>query len=71
MDMSVNKFSLIFFIKNLFFLPPPQTKTFGNLFLISDKFKDKDVPINLAVKSVKVVVPSSRLSPRAKEISKL
>ena len=65
-----DKFSLIFFNKTLFFLPPPQSNT---SFIISLEFlrdKDNSSPIILAVKSVKVVTPSSKFNPRTKEISK-
>ena len=67
---SIIKFCGIFFfilsIKILFFLPPPQTKTFLTLVVNEDKAS----PIIFAVKSVSVAVPSSRESPLAKETSK-
>ena len=68
--MLLNKFSLIFFNKTLFFLPPPQTRTsfIFCLEFVIDKFNS--CPIIQAVKSVRVVAPSSSDNPLANEISK-
>ena len=66
----LDKFSLIFFNKTLFFLPPPQIRT---SFMFCSELVIEEVnscPITLAVKSVRVVAPSSVDNPRANEISK-
>ena len=70
MFMFKEEFSFIFFNKILFFLPPPHTKI--SLIFSLDEFNNLLIssPIILAVKSVKVATPSSRLSPLAKDISK-
>ena len=64
------KFSLIFSKRGLFFRPPPQINTSWIFFLDSLREKDNSSPMTLAVKSVSVVTPSSKLKPLTKETSK-
>ena len=68
--MALCKFSLIFFNKTLFFLPPPQINISKFFSLIFFKDKDNSSPIILAVKSVRVATPSGKFKPLTKDISK-